>query len=120
MDEKQSYLDTWFRIIGEYQRETGIPILIPIFPLIYDYEKYKWEDLNRLIIKLCEKNGLSYVSILESYKRYPWNDLRVQRGDFTHPSVKGNSIAAQAVIEGLQAHNMLGQHSFPLSLRGTP
>ena len=117
MSTKREYLRTWFRKIGEYQKETGIPILIPIFPLIYDYTQYKWEDLNQLIIQLCESNGLAYVSLLDAYRVYPWNELRVQRGDFTHPSVKGNGIAAQAILESLQAHKMLGPRSFPLSVQ---
>lgn len=120
MSAKREYLDTWFRKIGEYQKETGVPVLIPIFPLIYDYAQYKWEDLNQLIIRQCEMNGLAYVSLLDTYRTYPWNELRVQRGDFTHPSVMGNTIAAQAILEGLQAHNLLGQRALPSSLRGTP
>ena len=119
LSAKREYLDTWFRNIGAYQKETGIPVLIPIYPLIYDYAKYKWEDLNQLIIQRCEANGLAYVSLLHAYRAYPWNELRVQRGDFTHPSVKGNVIAAQAILESLQAHKMFGPRSFPLSVRET-
>lgn len=118
MKDKQLYLDDWFRRIGEYQKTTGIPVLVPIFPLIYDYDKYKWEDINRLIIQLCEKNGLRYVSLLDSFKRYPWNELRVQRGDFTHPSVKGNTVAAEAILSALRTHNMLVQRAISSPLRG--
>jgi len=109
MTAKREYLDTWFNKIGAYQKDTGIPILVPIFPLIYDYNKYKWEDINQLIIHLCNTNGLAYVSILQSYKQYPWNELRVQRGDFTHPSIKGNTVAAEAILKELQGHKMLTQ-----------
>ena len=118
MKDKQLYLDDWFRRIGEYQKATGIPVLVPIFPLIYDYDKYKWEDINRLIVQLCERNGLRYVPLLDAFKHHPWNELRVQRGDFTHPSVKGNTVAAEAILDGLRTHNMLRQRSTSSSLRG--
>lgn len=107
MPDKRIYLDTWFQEIGEYQKDTGIPVLTPIFPLIYDFDNYRWDDINRLIVQLCENNKLAYVSILDSYKEHPWNELRVQRGDFTHPSVKGNLLAAQAILKALQDHKML-------------
>jgi lysophospholipase L1-like esterase len=107
MSVKREYLDTWFRNIGNYQRETGIPVLIPIFPLIYDYAQYKWEDLNQLIIEQCQANGLAHVSLLDAYRAYPWNELRVQRGDFTHPSVKGNTVAAEAILASLWQNNFL-------------
>jgi lysophospholipase L1-like esterase len=117
MSAKQEYLDLWFRKIGEYQKETGVPILVPIFPLIYDYAQYKWEDLNQLIVQQCEMNGLAHISLLSAYRTNPWNELRVQRGDFTHPSIKGNTIAAQAILGSLQMRNMLGQRSIPLPLQ---
>lgn len=117
MSVKQEYLARWFRSIGAYQKATGVPVLIPIFPLIYDYSQYKWEDLNQLIIQQCEANGLAYVSLLNSYRTNPWNELRVQRGDFTHPSVKGNMIAAKAILDALQAHNLLMRRSRSVSMR---
>lgn len=120
MSVKQEYLARWFRSIGAYQKATGVPVLIPIFPLIYDYSQYKWEDLNQLIIQQCEANGLAYVSLLNSYRTNPWNELRVQRGDFTHPSVKGNMIAAKAILDALQAHNLLVRRLPPVLTRATP
>lgn len=120
MSAKREYLDTWFRKIGEYQRTTGIPVLIPIFPLIYDYNQYKWADLNQLIIQQCDNNRLAYVSLLNVFKQYPWNELRVQRGDFTHPSLKGNAVAAQAILDTLQGHKMLAQPPLPSVSGGDP
>lgn len=75
--------------------------MVPIFPLIYDYEKYKWEYINERIVSLCKKNNLIPISLLESYRRYNYNDMRVQRGDFTHPSVKGNRVAAESIAQSL-------------------
>ena len=118
MREKREYLELWFRKIGEYQQETGIPVLVPIFPFIYDYDKYKWQDLNELIIHLCDANGLAYVPLLTSYKEYPWNELRVQRGDFSHPSVKGNTIAAKAILEAMQERGLLVQLPIHSDARG--
>ncbi|MGH8064864.1 MAG: hypothetical protein ACRERE_06405, partial [Candidatus Entotheonellia bacterium] len=81
-------------------------IIIPIFPLIYDYKQYKWEDINELIIKYCEENDLLYVPLLETYRNFHYNEMRVQRGDFTHPSIKGNAEAAGAILRVIRQNNL--------------
>lgn len=100
-DDRREYLNTWFHSLATYQEQAKIPIVVVVFPLIYDYGNYKWEDINQFVIDLCRANGLVYVSLLDSYRNYPWNEMRVQRGDFTHPSVKGNTVAAQAILKTL-------------------
>jgi lysophospholipase L1-like esterase len=96
---KQDYLMTTFDRIRLYQEQTRVKIIVPIFPVIYDFRQYKWRDINDFIIELCKRNGLAYVSLLEPYSRFDYNEMRVQRGDFTHPSVKANSVAAEAIAD---------------------
>ena len=106
--ETYTYLKTVFRNLKTYQNEHGIPILMPIFPLIYDYTKYKWDDLDKLVASLCDENKILHVSLLQDFRKFSYNDMRVQRGDFTHPSVKGNTIAAQAIAKTILDHGFLG------------
>ena len=98
-EAKEDYLRTTFDQIRRYQEEKGIKIVVPIFPLIYNFQEYKWRDINNLIIELCNSNGLENVSLLDKYRQFDYNEMRVQRGDFTHPSVKGNRVAAEAIAE---------------------
>jgi lysophospholipase L1-like esterase len=107
--ETEDYLKAVFRSLKAYQDINGIPILVPIFPLIYEYSKYKWEDINNVIISLCNKNEILHVSLLQDFRRFPYNEMRVQRGDFGHPSVKGNTVAAQAIARTLASHSLLPQ-----------
>lgn len=107
MDQKIEYLKTIFSQIGEYQKEKDIRIIVPIFPLIYDYNKYKWKDINELIITLCQENDLLYSSLLDEYKKFNYNELRVQRGDFGHPSVKGNTVAAESILKTIVKRDLL-------------
>ena len=95
--EKQNYLKATFEGIRRYQERNKVKIVVPIFPVIFDFQNYKWRDLNELIIELCGKNDLAYVSLLAPYSRFDDNEMRVQRGDFTHQSVKGNRVAAEAI-----------------------
>ena len=46
---------------------------------------------------LREENRLRCVPLLDTYRQFDYNELRVQRGDFTHPSAKGNELAAASI-----------------------
>jgi lysophospholipase L1-like esterase len=99
--EKQQYLRTVFGEIEKFRQTAQRPILMPVFPVIYDYRQYKWGDINARVLALCEEHALPHVSLLEDYGKFDYNELRVQRGDFTHPSVLGNRIAAEAIARAL-------------------
>jgi hypothetical protein len=95
--ERLEYLKKTFAQIRRYQDETGVKIIVPIFPLFYDLLHYKWRDIDDLVRDLCVQNGLSFISLLDEYRKYDYHDLRVQRGDFTHPSVMANRVAADVI-----------------------
>jgi hypothetical protein len=95
--DRIAYLHDIFGQMSTYQREHNVPIVLAIFPLIYDYGHYKWDDLNTMIVALCEENRLRCVPLLDTYRQFDYNELRVQRGDFTHPSAKGNELAAASI-----------------------
>jgi hypothetical protein len=105
--ETKDYLKEVFQCLKIYQDKNKIPIVIPIFPLIYNYNKYKWDDINGLIISLCKENDVLPIPLLEHFRRYPYDEMRVQRGDFTHPSVKGNTVAAEVIARTLLLQNLL-------------
>lgn len=64
------YLRSIFGQVRQYQERSSIQIVVPIFPVIYDYDKYKWEDINELIIGLCRENGLLFIPLLEDYRKF--------------------------------------------------
>jgi hypothetical protein len=107
--EKQEYLKTVFGEIAKFRQATQRPVFIPIFPVIYDYQRYKWTDINSRIIELCQQHALPYVSLLENYGKFSYNELRVQRGDFTHPSVLGNRIAAEGILNTILQQKLISK-----------
>ena len=104
-EEKARYLKEIFSEIGRYQDETGIRVVMPIFPLFYDYSRYKWHDVHDRVLRLCTENQLTCVPLLDEFQHHNYYDLRVQRGDFLHSSVKANELAADAIARSL---NMAG------------
>jgi hypothetical protein len=115
LPEKKDYLKNVFEEIGLYQKSKNTSVVIPIFPLIYEFDRYKWEDINTLIISICNENGLRYLSLLDDYRIFPYNEMRVQCGDFTHPSIKRNTVAADAILQFLVKNCLLwkGYKGYP-------
>ena len=105
--DKVRYLKDVFGQIEAYQRRSGIPVIMPIFPLIYDYNNYKWEDINETIVSLCRTHDIRYISLLEEFRKNNYNEMRVQRGDFTHPSIRGNAVAAEAIAKLLNESELI-------------
>jgi hypothetical protein len=99
-------LEDVFHQIGEYQKHNHIRVVMPIFPLIYDYNRYRWQDINDLIIKLCTENNITYVSLLGDYRKFDYDELRVERGEFTHPSVTGKGVAAEAILKTIMKEGL--------------
>ena len=105
--EKLAYLKNVFGEIAQFRQTVQRPVFMPIFPIIYDYQRYKWTDISTRIVALCEEHTLPYISLLETYGKFDYNELRVQRGDFTHPSVRGNGIAAEAIVNEMLQQRLL-------------
>ena len=70
---------------------------------------------NLLIIRICNENGLRHLSLLDDSRIFHYNEMRVQRGDFTHPSIKGNTVAADAILPFLVKNSLLlkGYKDYP-------
>lgn len=101
------YLETLFRQMEQYQRDHDVPIVVPVFPLIYNYPEYKWRNIHQMIAALCRRHGLRYIELLDVFNRFDYNEMRVQRSDFHHPSVKGNIVAADAILAFLVRERLL-------------
>jgi hypothetical protein len=107
--EKKQYLENVFSEIRQYKTKSGVSVVVPIFPLIYDYSKYKWADLNEMVHDICMRYGLLPISLLSEFQKYPYNEMRVQRGDFTHPSIQGNRVAAEVIERVLLDEGLLSR-----------
>ena len=70
-EETAQYLYEVFRDIHDYQTRNKIPIAMPIFPLIYEYGKYKWTDLNDRIMSLCAQNEITPICCSKIFESTP-------------------------------------------------
>jgi len=88
-----------FKMISEFAEKGNIPTILVIFPIMFDFDNYKWSWIHDKIAREGEKHHFYMVDLLEEYRKYPVNRTRVERGDFVHPNRFGHHLAASAVFK---------------------
>lgn len=104
-----------FDIVRDYSAQTGVPVLLVVSPVMYDFGQYSWKWIHEKIAKDAVARGFVVVDLLPLYSRYSVMDVRVERGDFVHPGKLGHEIAAAATSEAILKNSLLQRHSVSLN-----
>ena len=91
-----------FKQIAAFAVRRNIPVIIVIFPVMFDFDKYQWGWIHSKVTKEALKYKFLVVDLLAEYRRYPVKQTRVERGDFVHPNALGHEIAAVSVASFFQ------------------
>ena len=105
--------DGWSRVlsgmdsIGEACRERGIPVVWVIFPVLHEFETYRWKWIHELVGNAAVARGFNVLDLLESFRGYNARELQVDSGDHVHPNPLGHRVAAEALMGLLRDENLL-------------
>jgi GDSL-like Lipase/Acylhydrolase family len=106
-----------FQEIADFALTRGIPVIVVIFPVMFDFDKYQWDWIHSKVAKEALNYRFLIVDLLAEYRRYPVKQTRIERGDFVHPNALGHEVAAISVArffyngcgsKGKQAKHCLG------------
>lgn len=86
-----------FRAIDQVGRSNGIPVVLVVFPVMYDFQEYKWDWIHRKVEEEARKYHFRVIQLIDEFKQYPVEAIRVERGDFVHPNKRGHYLAAVEV-----------------------
>lgn len=86
-----------FKTIAQFSQSKGIPAILVIFPVMHDFQDYKWAWIHKMVEDEGKKYHFHIVQLFETFKQYPVEDTRVERGDFVHPNKLGHRLAAVEV-----------------------
>jgi lysophospholipase L1-like esterase len=86
-----------FQAINMFSQAKGIPAILVIFPVMYDFQEYKWSWIHKMVEDEGKKHHFYVVQLYEAFKQYPVAETRVERGDFVHPNGLGHRLAAVEV-----------------------
>lgn len=88
-----------FARINKISKELHSDVIMFIYPVMRDFENYKWMDIHKRIMTAGKDNGFHVIDSLKVYSQYPVKSVRVERGDFMHPNRKGHKIAATVLFD---------------------
>ncbi|MBN1356732.1 SGNH/GDSL hydrolase family protein [bacterium] len=98
-------LNQAFADLQQLGRIHDFPILMVIFPILCDFDKYLWTDLHRKVAGLAESSGFAVLDLLETYQstRQPATRFQRRPDDFDHPNADGHRLSAQAIARRLHS-----------------
>lgn len=99
--ERLDYVDRNLGRLSEFGRAHEVPLLVPIFPLLYAAEHYRWDLMHEVVQAGCDRHGIPTVDLLPVFAAQDPAGMRVQHGDDIHPSVHGNGLAARTIAAAI-------------------
>ncbi|MFH1752954.1 MAG: SGNH/GDSL hydrolase family protein [Candidatus Omnitrophota bacterium] len=106
---KDSGAEDGFRIIKQLNRdikESGGRLSIVLFPLLHDFKKYYFIDINEKMKSFCENEGIEILDLLPAFSQYSAEDLWVNPADH-HPNEIANKIASEEIYRFMKASGLL-------------
>ena len=76
--------------------EDGNILLIVIFPLLYDFDKYLFLEIHEKIEIFCERNQILYLDLFPAFSRHKAEDLWANPTDH-HPNEIAHRIASEEI-----------------------
>jgi lysophospholipase L1-like esterase len=96
-----------FQKIAEFSKARQVPVVVVIFPVMFDFDDYRWGWIHEKIAQEGRRYQFSIVDLLGEYRKYPVKQTRIERGDFVHPNALGHNIAATTVSQFLHENSHL-------------
>jgi len=93
----ENHVARGLKSIAEYSKRRNIPAILVVFPVMFEFGQYKWTWIHQKVAAEAGRLGFHVVDLLDAYRRYPVNQVRLERGDFIHPNALGHQLAAAAV-----------------------
>jgi len=86
----------------------GGNLIILLFPLMDNFEKYPFKGIHGKINEFCKKNDILLLDLLPAFSRYKDRDLWVHFIDH-HPNEKAHEIAAEQLYEFINRKKMFNK-----------
>jgi hypothetical protein len=96
--------------IAAYQKQTGVPVYVCLFPMLYrlDDPHNPFLSIDDQMHQTLDDLHLSYVDLWPRLRRFRDKDLWVHPTD-QHPNEVVHGIAAQALVEAIKAKGAAGE-----------
>lgn len=90
-----------YKQVRELSSARNFKVIITIFPYLIDFKNYKIKSAHDNVRNEAEKNKFFVVDLLDAYKNYFFEDLKLLPDDVAHPNSKGHEIAANETYKNI-------------------
>jgi hypothetical protein len=95
-----------FRRMAEFQKRTGVSVLVAVVPVFSWGETYPWLDVHLRLKGLAARNALRFVDLRSALGRHRPNEVGL---DIWHPNTRGHRIIAEALRDEVLAVSGAGR-----------
>ncbi len=97
-DEPESWgiVEQGFAGFARVSDESGVPVVVVIFPYLDDLRQYQYADLHARVAREAASRGLRVLDLLDVFLGRDASQLRISRAD-THPNERGHALAAERI-----------------------
>jgi lysophospholipase L1-like esterase len=93
--------------LQKISQSTGVPVVTIIFPIFYEFAKYKVKHLHEHVQELHVDYGARVYDLLELYTNMDESEGRVFVGNVLHPNAIGHRLGALYVLLRLAEDGLL-------------
>lgn len=87
-----------FDQLAVLQEEHRFDLLVIVWPLISDYQRYRFGPVHEWVRREAEKRGFATLDLLPGFSRLSYRKLQITSEDNVHPNTLGHSIAAESFL----------------------
>ena len=106
--DKWKSVEAAFLDIQEVARKKDVPVLLVIFPMMkgVKWADYPYGDLQSQVASAGRESGFPTIDLTDVYSVHSQKVLMVAPDD-AHPNALGHKLAAEAIYQMIQEHNLL-------------
>lgn len=90
------------------QRDHDFKVLVIVWPVITDYNDYRFEHIHRWVAGQAKKRGFSFIDLFPNFSKIPYRDLQITSEDNVHPNAVGHRIAAESFLTWYRSRDNAG------------
>ena len=87
-----------FSRLADLQREGHFEVLVMIWPLMTDYQAYRFGWIHEWVAREATKAGFAVLDLLPRLSSVPYRKLQVSAEDTVHPNALGHRLGAEAFL----------------------
>lgn len=98
-EESREKIRSGFARLSQLKESYGFEVLVVVWPVLIDYQKYPFISIHHWIGEEARKNRFLVIDLLPEFSKFNYRDLQVTAEDNIHPNAIGHKIAADIVVK---------------------